>query len=383
MRHYAAVNLLFPSAWYRMFCARRCGHEGVHDNEIWRVSVTETAQLIETCGSVQRRSSRRTCTHRTRQSGAERDRPGAGRRCPRRGGRGGRGGRRRGLGPLHGVPFTVKENIDMAGLPTTWGVPALAQAVAPLDAPVVQRMRAAGAIPIGRTNLPDMALRVHTDSQLHGPTRNPWIRARTRRRLERRRGGGAGHRHERDRARQRHRRFAAQPGQRLRHRVDPSVGRPRARRRLRPAEDRLLAVQSMNVQGPMARRVADVRAALKVLIGAHPRDPWSIDAPFDGAPLHGRCASRSWPSRPADDRPGGRCDRSPLRRRTRRCRLRRRRCVSAALRGSDRCVGAAADRRLRGRAAADAAADGCRRARFLAQRRWRSRHSTARRAVGS
>jgi amidase len=42
------------------------------------------------------------------------------------------------VGPLHGVPFTVKENIDMAGLPTTWGVPALAQAVVPADAPVVE-----------------------------------------------------------------------------------------------------------------------------------------------------------------------------------------------------------------------------------------------------
>src|SRR5258708_31760564 len=55
------------------------------------------------------------------------------------------------IGPLHGVPFTVKENIDMAGLPTTWGVPALAQAVVPADAPVVERMPAAGAIPLGRT----------------------------------------------------------------------------------------------------------------------------------------------------------------------------------------------------------------------------------------
>jgi amidase len=83
------------------------------------------------------------------------------------------------VGPLHGVPFTVKENIDMAGLPTTWGVPALAQAVAPADAPVVERMRAAGAIPIGRTNLPDMALRLHTVSSLHGLTRNPWHPGRT------------------------------------------------------------------------------------------------------------------------------------------------------------------------------------------------------------
>ncbi|MEO7940523.1 MAG: amidase family protein, partial [Burkholderiaceae bacterium] len=83
------------------------------------------------------------------------------------------------LGPLHGVPFTVKENIDMAGLPTTWGVKAFAGAVVPIDAPVVERMRAAGAIAIGRTNLPDMALRVHTDSSLHGLTRNPWNAGRS------------------------------------------------------------------------------------------------------------------------------------------------------------------------------------------------------------
>jgi Asp-tRNA(Asn)/Glu-tRNA(Gln) amidotransferase A subunit family amidase len=59
------------------------------------------------------------------------------------------------LGPLHGVPFTIKENIDLAGAATTWGLPAFARAVVPLDAPVVERMREAGAAPIGRTNLPD------------------------------------------------------------------------------------------------------------------------------------------------------------------------------------------------------------------------------------
>jgi amidase len=77
-------------------------------------------------------------------------------------------------GPLHGVPFTVKENIDVAGTPTTLGVAALAEAVAPIDAPQVERLRAAGAIPIGRTNLPDLRLRVHTDSSLRELTRNPW-----------------------------------------------------------------------------------------------------------------------------------------------------------------------------------------------------------------
>ncbi len=78
------------------------------------------------------------------------------------------------LGPLAGVPFTVKNNIDVAGTATTHGVPALANAIAPGDAPVVARLRRAGAIPIGRTNLPDLSLRFDTWSSLHGATVNPW-----------------------------------------------------------------------------------------------------------------------------------------------------------------------------------------------------------------
>src|SRR5215475_16197992 len=49
------------------------------------------------------------------------------------------------VGPLHGVPFTVKENIDMAGLPTTWGVPAVEHANKRMDGAVEEGMRAAGA----------------------------------------------------------------------------------------------------------------------------------------------------------------------------------------------------------------------------------------------
>jgi amidase len=75
--------------------------------------------------------------------------------------------------------WSVKENIDLAGTPTTQAVPALAEAVAAIDAPQVERLRAAGAIPLGRTNLPDFGLRVHTDSARHGLTRNPWNPQRT------------------------------------------------------------------------------------------------------------------------------------------------------------------------------------------------------------
>ena len=82
-------------------------------------------------------------------------------------------------GVFHGVPISVKENIDLAGTPTTQGLPMLADAIASIDAPTVERMRAAGAIPFVRTNLPDLGLRVHTDSSLHGLTRNPWNQGRT------------------------------------------------------------------------------------------------------------------------------------------------------------------------------------------------------------
>ena len=186
------------------------------------------------------------------------------------------------VGPLHGVPFTVKENIDMAGLPTTWGVPALATAVVPADAPIVERMRAAGAIPIARTNLPDMALRVHTDSSLHGLTRNPWHPGRTA-------GGSSGGEAAALASGMSPIGLGNDIGGSLRNpanacgiaSIRPSAGRvPDAG--VVPAENRLLAVQLMNVQGPMARRVADVRLGLQVLMGAHPRDPWSIDAPFEG-----------------------------------------------------------------------------------------------------
>jgi amidase len=189
------------------------------------------------------------------------------------------------LGPLHGVPFTVKENIDVAGLPTTWGVPALAAAVVPLDAPVVQRMRAAGAIPIGRTNLPDMALRVHTDSALYGLTRNPWNLGRTA-------GGSSGGEAVALATGMSPLGLGNDIGGSLRNpanacgiaSIRPSAGRvPDAG--FVPAEEHLLAVQLMNVQGPMARRAADVRLALQVLMGAHPRDPWSISAPLVGPAL--------------------------------------------------------------------------------------------------
>jgi hypothetical protein len=81
--------------------------------------------------------------------------------------------------PLHGVPFTAKENIDLAGTATTLGLAALAGADPRRDAPVVERLRAAGAIPIGHTNMPTLGVRWHCDSELYGATVNPWDPSRT------------------------------------------------------------------------------------------------------------------------------------------------------------------------------------------------------------
>lgn len=207
------------------------------------------------------------------------------------------------LGPLHGVPCSVKENIDMAGLPTTWGVPALAGAVVPMDAPVVQRMRAAGAIPIARTNLPDMGLRVTTDSSLYGITHNPWNRERTA-------GGSSGGEAVALATGMSPIGLGNDLGGSLRNpanacgiaSIRPSAGRvPDAG--FVPTEDHLLAVQLMNVQGPMARRVADVRLGLQVLMGAHPRDPWSITVPLAG-PAMTRPIRVALMAEP----PGGSCD---------------------------------------------------------------------------
>jgi amidase len=74
--------------------------------------------------------------------------------------------------PLLGVPFTVKENIDVAGTVTSLGLRGGVRAER--DAPHIAHLRAAGAIPIARGNLPDLALRWHTDNARHGATVNPF-----------------------------------------------------------------------------------------------------------------------------------------------------------------------------------------------------------------
>jgi amidase len=83
------------------------------------------------------------------------------------------------LGPLHGIPMTVKEAYDVAGLATTWGVPALASNVAAEDAALVRRLKQAGAHILGKTNVPLHLGDFQSYNEIYGTTRNPWNLDRT------------------------------------------------------------------------------------------------------------------------------------------------------------------------------------------------------------
>ena len=193
------------------------------------------------------------------------------------------------LGPLHGVPMTVKENIDVAGTPTTNAVTALAEFMVTTDAPVVERMRAAGAIPIGRTNLPDFGLRVATESSLHGITRNPWNRDLTA-------GGSSGGEAAALATGMSPIGLGNDLGGSLRNpahccgiaSIKPSSGLVPAASELPPADGPIM-MQLMSVEGVMARRVADVRLGLLTVAGPHARDPKALPVrlaePVSGRPI--------------------------------------------------------------------------------------------------
>jgi len=82
-------------------------------------------------------------------------------------------------GPLHGVPMTIKESYDVAGMPTTWGLPALKDNVAPRNALAVDRLLAAGVVLFGKTNVPAWLADYQSYNDVYGTTNNPWDLARS------------------------------------------------------------------------------------------------------------------------------------------------------------------------------------------------------------
>ena len=83
------------------------------------------------------------------------------------------------LGPFHGLPLTIKEAYDIAGQPTTWGVPEFARNTAERDAAVVAALRGAGAHFLGKTNVPLQLGDFQSYNEIYGVTKNPWNPGRT------------------------------------------------------------------------------------------------------------------------------------------------------------------------------------------------------------
>ncbi len=191
------------------------------------------------------------------------------------------------LGPLHGVPVTVKINVDFAGRANTNGVVAYKDNIGKEDNPVVSNLKKAGAIIIGRTNTPAFSMRWFTDNALHGRTLNPWNKDVTP-------GGSSGGAsaslisgmgaigHGND------------IGGSIRYPayacglqgIRPSFGRvPTYNPSL--AAERPHVAQYASMQGPLARSIRDLRLALDAMSARDTRDPlWiplaPVNAPHGG-----------------------------------------------------------------------------------------------------
>ena len=184
--------------------------------------------------------------------------------------------------PFHGVPFTIKENIDFMGTPTTNGIPLLAESMPPRNAPIVDRMLGAGAIPIGRTNLPEMGMRLDTDNPLRGRTFNPWNKALTP-------GGSSGGEAASIATGMSPFGLGNDIGGSLRNpayccgiaSLNPSIGRI-------PFVNSIEGFIDMGISGaflsdgPMARSVEDLRTGLSIMAGRHIDDPQSVNTPLSG-----------------------------------------------------------------------------------------------------
>ncbi|MCM1949029.1 amidase [Streptomyces sp. G2] len=193
------------------------------------------------------------------------------------------------LGPLAGVPFTVKESIAVEGVPTTFGVERFRDLVASTDAPPVARLRAAGAVPIGHSNIPTLILAgMHTRSELFGDTVNPWDGGRTP-------GGSSGGDavavatgmaaiglgNDSGGSVRVPAQFCGVAG------LKPSTGRFPADHRFLGPDDPGPASQLLVTDGPLTRTVGDLRLAYEVLAGTDPRDPRAVPVPAYGEPLPG------------------------------------------------------------------------------------------------
>jgi len=185
-------------------------------------------------------------------------------------------------GPLHGVPMTIKDALETAGVRTTGGYPPLSSHVPKKDATAVARLKAAGAVLIGKTNVPPLSADGRADNPIFGRTNNPWN-------LERTPGGSTGG----GAAAVAAGLSAFDVGSDLAASVrvpahwcglfglKPTEGRVPNTGHIPEVPGTPHALRHMNTLGPLARSVDDLAAILKVIAGPDDRDWETAPAPLD------------------------------------------------------------------------------------------------------
>jgi amidase len=208
-------------------------------------------------------------------------------------------------GPLHGLPVTLKDSFATAGLRTTCGHPPLADWIPETDAAPARRLKAAGAILLGKTNVPELCDDWQTDNPVFGRTLNPWDPSRTP-------GGSSGGAAAAVAAGLSPLDVGSDIGGSIRvpatycgiYGFKPTEGRVSGLGHIPPLPGTPQTVRLMNCVGPLARSVADLILAYKLLAGPEPGDPDVPPVPvgpIERVPLQGlRVAwAPSFPGTPA------------------------------------------------------------------------------------
>jgi amidase len=187
------------------------------------------------------------------------------------------------------VPVTVKVNIDQEGFATTNGLKLQRDVIAKSNSPVIDNLRKAGAVILGRTNCPAFSYRWFTTNLIHGDTKNPRDPSITP-------GGSSGGAGAAVAAGIGHIAHGTDIAGSIRypayacgvHGLRPTVGRIAAFNAALP--DRPIGPQISAVSGPLARTIGDLRIALAAMSGKDFRDPWWVPAPLEGPAMPKRVA---------------------------------------------------------------------------------------------
>jgi amidase len=193
------------------------------------------------------------------------------------------------VGPLAGVPVTVKVNIDQQGFATTNGLKLQRDAIATSNSPVIDNLKKSGAVILGRTNCPAFSYRWFTTNLIHGDTKNPRDPGVTP-------GGSSGGAGAAVAAGIGHIAHGTDIAGSIRypayacgvHGLRPTVGRIAAFNPGLP--ERTIGPQISAVSGPLARTIGDLRIALAAMSGKDFRDPWWVPAPLEGPVMPKRAA---------------------------------------------------------------------------------------------